>query len=188
MNTFTDEQLAKLAARDDREALETLVARHLRPVYGFVYKYARDRESAEDLAQEIFVKVWRNLKSFDTQKKFRPWLYQIAKNTCLDFLKKKNLALPFSSLNLEDGEWLAQNLADTSASAEILTDRALLADKLAWAVKQLAPKSAQIISLYHQRDLSLKQIAGLVSQPFNTVKSRYRRAIIQLKNILKTRP
>jgi len=84
MQELTDLQLIELSNKGDMGALETLISRYLKLVYFFVYSYLKNNANAEDVSQEIFVKLWKNLSKFDQSKEFRPWLYQIAKNSCLD--------------------------------------------------------------------------------------------------------
>lgn len=185
MNNNSDEELVSQAAHNNREALETLVARHLKRVYGFAYTFVRNRADAEDITQDVFVKVWRKLGTFDQTKLFRPWLYRIVRNTALDFLKKKS-AIPFSNFDRVEGDnWLEQSIVDESQQLEVAADRTLWADKLGTALPQLAPKYAEVISLYHQKDLNFREIAEYLGKPLNTVKSRYRRGIVALKKLLK---
>ncbi|MBI5465766.1 MAG: RNA polymerase sigma factor [Candidatus Kerfeldbacteria bacterium] len=89
MNQYSDEQLVALAVRNNQAALATLVKRYLRLVYALAYRYVVDKDEAEDVTQEVFVKVWRHLGKFDTNKVFKPWLYQITKRACL--FKKRPL-------------------------------------------------------------------------------------------------
>ncbi|MBI4159946.1 sigma-70 family RNA polymerase sigma factor [Candidatus Wolfebacteria bacterium] len=70
-------------------SLELLIRRYLKPIYGFTYRYVGAGQDTEDVTQETFVKVWRNLKKFDQNKSFKTWIFSIAKNTAIDFLKKK---------------------------------------------------------------------------------------------------
>lgn len=186
MKNYTDEQLIKLAIEENKSALEMLVARYIKVVYRFVYKYARNREDAEDITQEIFVKVWKNLNKFNHNKKFRPWLYEIAKNTSLDFLKKKK-AIPFSHLNLEANdnfERLDDIGENTVKSPAIMVEQSLLANKLSAIIKILSPKYTEIISLYHEQELNFREIAEIKEESINTVKSRYRRALSLVKKII----
>jgi len=126
------------------------------------------------------------LKKFKQSQPFKPWLYAIVRNSCLDYLKKKN-PLPFSSLDSESIEnlgFLNQVGGPAMASPETDAEKALLADKLSTAVKTLTPEYAEVISLRHELDLSFKEIAERSSEPLNTVKSRYRRALQQLRKLL----
>ena len=184
MNNYSDEELVALAAQNNHEALETLVARYLKRVYSFAYTFVRNQADAEDITQDSFVKVWRNLSRFDQSKLFRPWLYQIARNTALDFLKKKS-AIPFSSFDSAEGtNWLAQTLVDESQQPEAAVENVLLGAKLAAAAQSLAPKYAEVVVLRHNRDLSFREIAETIQEPINTVKSRYRRALLMLRKVL----
>jgi len=185
MKNYTDEQLIKLAVKKDKNALETLVARYLKAVYGFTYQYARNREDAEDITQEIFIKVWKNLNKFKDNKKFRPWLYEIAKNTSLDFLKKKN-PIPFSYLDSAAGdnsEKLDNIIKNTVAAPVVMIEQSFLINKLSLAIKILSPKYAEIISLYHKQELNFREIAEINGESINTVKSRYRRALLLVKKL-----
>ncbi len=89
MKTYTDEQLVTNYLKGDEESLEILIKRYLRPIYSFTFRFVGDSEIVEDITQEVFVKVWRNLKKFDKNKKFKTWIFTIAKNACLDWQKKK---------------------------------------------------------------------------------------------------
>ena len=90
----TDEKLIEGSSEGDNAAFEKLLKRYLKSVYNFIYRLASDREVAEDLTQETFVKVWKNLRRFDQTKSFKVWIFTIAKNTAYDFLKKKK-TIPF---------------------------------------------------------------------------------------------
>lgn len=184
MENYSDEQLVGLAVNKDKAALETLIKRYLQPIYSFSYKYVKNQADAEDITQEVFVKVWRNLKKFDQSRSFRPWLYKIAQNTCLDMLKKKSPVL-FSELEtMEEGDWFEQNLiADTKSPAE-LAETALTAAKLKSVVTKLKPKYAEVVEMYHGQELNFREISQTLNQPLNTVKSRYRRALLRLKQML----
>lgn len=87
--TTSDNELILLAKAGSEQSLETLVKRHLSLVYGTSLRYLGNQDEAEDAVQEVFVKVWRNLKKIDPEKNFKAWVLEIAKNTCLDMLKKK---------------------------------------------------------------------------------------------------
>ncbi len=132
----------------------------------------------------MFVKVWRNLNKFDSNKTFRPWRYRIAKNTALYWLKKKSPAA-FSDFETDQGaEWLAQSVVDEAPQPHILTDRVLLREKFALALKKLSPQNSEMISLRHIQDLNFRQIAKIKRESINTVKSRYRRAVFALKKVI----
>ena len=88
---ITDEQLVAQYLKGDEKSLELLIQKYLNPIYSFVLQYTKERDEAEDLTQEVFVKVWKNINKFKSEYKFKTWLFTIAKNTSLDFLKKKKV-------------------------------------------------------------------------------------------------
>lgn len=176
MKNFTDEQLVKKYLKGDKKALEEIVHRYLSLIYNFSHRYTGSSDNASDIAQEVFVKVWKNLKKFDTSKNFKNWIFTIAKNTALDWLKKRN-AMPFSLL-LED-------IADSEQIS--MVDKIYqksLSKNLSLAIEKLPSKYSSIINLYHQGGFNFREISGLLNESINTVKSRYRRGLIILKRAL----
>lgn len=186
LRELSDERLVVLASKNNQEALEILVSRYLKLIYNFIYHAMSSRSEAEDLTQEVFVKLWKNLDKFDASKTFKPWLYKIAKNTYLDYYKKQQPS-PFSSLaenTLIKIQPLNQAWSLVSDSQESLMDKSLLQAKFNLAVASLEASSADIVMMHHEKDLSFKAIARIKQQPLNTIKSRYRRAISKIRKSL----
>ena len=185
MQTRTDKELIANYLAGDEESLEILIKRCLRPVYNFIYKrYVGNAEEAEDIAQDVFLKMWDNLKKFDKEKSFKTWLFAIAKNSAIDFLKKKK-AVPFSRFINKDGE---------NMILETLTDPALLPDEflkqkeaggiLKKAINKLSPKYRMVLLPRLNNGLTFREIAESLGESMDTIKSRYRRALALLKNII----
>ncbi len=87
MNTFTDEQLAaKYLKKHEEQALEDLIKRYLPIIYGYVRNYTGSEDNASDITQEVFVKVWKNIRKFNQSKSFKTWIFTIAKRTAIDWL------------------------------------------------------------------------------------------------------
>lgn len=184
MDKRSDQQLVADYLTGDEKALELLVRRYLKPVYGFVYRYAGGAVDAEDITQEVFVKVWRNMKKFDREKSFKTWIFSIAKNTALDFLKKKKVIM-FSEFENEAGEnAILETLTDPAPLADELFARADLKATLARALERLSPKYRMALSLYYNNNLNFREIGESLGEPLNTVKSRHRRALAILRSLL----
>jgi RNA polymerase sigma-70 factor, ECF subfamily len=187
----SDQELIVNYLNGDGESFEILIQRYLNPAYRFAYQYAGNAEDAEDITQEVFVKAWRNLQRFDRTKSFKTWIFAIAKNTAIDFLKKKK-AIPFSAFSARNGE----NKAEKSSFAETLADSLPLPDEmlmrrdaryvLTRAIETLSPKYRKVLFLRSMRELTFREIAESLGEPLHTVKSRYRRGLVLLKNILHT--
>jgi len=185
-NVITDEQLVEWCLRGDEAALRTLFERHLAPVYAFVHRYVGNDDDAKDVVQETFVRAWRHLRTFDQTKRFKTWLFTIAKNTSLNFLKKKKPAT-FPELTRERGEgedMFEESLEDPAPSLEELFDVVRTAEELGGAIAELPPPHRMVLLLYYQDQFTFKEIAGIVGEPLNTVKSRHRRALIALRKLL----
>ncbi|MFA6322503.1 MAG: sigma-70 family RNA polymerase sigma factor [Candidatus Buchananbacteria bacterium] len=181
----SDANLIGLALANNDEALKVLFARYLNLVYSVIRNYVQEPEEADDLSQEVFIKVWRNLNKFNLEKKFSTWIFEIAKNTALDYLKKKR-AIPFSNFeSLEGKNWLMESLADDSYHPLETADTKILTAQIQEAVNQLNQSYQETLSLYHQRELTFQEISTIKNESINTVKSRYRRAVNQIKKSLK---
>ncbi len=189
----SDNQIIEAYLAGDEKSLEILINRYLKQIYGFVYQYVNNRQEAEDITQEVFVKVWRNVKKpvfgfsrgFNPKKgKFKTWLFTIAKNTSLDFLKKKKPLL-FSEFENEKGvNVLVETLSDESPLPEEITGEKEARQALDSVIKNLPPKYRLILSLRRNNDFSFREISEILKEPLNTVKTRYRRALAMLKKIV----
>jgi len=184
MLDLSDEELARQASADEK-ALDVLIKRYTSHIYNFIFHYLGDAGDAEDVVQEVFVKVWKNLKKFDSSKKFKTWLFTIAKNTAVDFLRKKKMAV-FSDFTDYDGnDFIVETITDQSLSADIVFDQNLTANDLKQATQKLDREDRTIISLYFNNGFNFREIAEILNKPLNTVKSRLRRSLLRLKAILK---
>lgn len=183
-NNISDRQLVKQALENDQVALALLVKRHLKLAYRIAFYYAKNSDEAEDIAQETFVKVWKNLKKFNQEKSFTAWLSEIAKNTSLDWLKKRK-AIPFSYFKKENGQnQLAETMADYSPTLDKLIDQAGAGRLLQSAIARLPFGYREVVIQHGQNELTFQEIADVTSQSVNTVKSRYRRGLALLKKHL----
>lgn len=175
---LSDKQLVINYLGGDNNSLELLIKRYLKYIYNFAYKNVGDQASAEDITQEVFIKVWKNIRKFDQKKNFKSWIFQIAKNTTIDFLRKKK-TIPFSRFENEKG----QNILVESIVAKPLNLLEIFDDKrtLAVAMSGLMSKDQELINLKHNSGMSFKEIAEVFQESINTVKSRYHRIIIGLR-------
>ena len=171
-----DEKLIKQYLRGDENSLETLIKRYLSLVYNFSRQFTGDPTKAADIAQETFVKAWKNLKKFDTKRSFRPWILAIAKNTALDWLKKRE-DLPFSLFdNEETGGNPLEAIADNSPSPDALFNQAETRKKINAVINELPEKHRAVVRMRNEEELSFKEIAKALKEPLNTVKNHYWRA------------
>ena len=191
MQDLPDQQLIAAYLRGDEESLEILISRYLKPIYSFVYRHVGDAQEAEDITQQVFVKVWRNLKKFDQQKSFKPWIFAIAKNASIDSLKKSRSAsggkkeIPFSKFESAAGiNILTETLADPAVLPDKLFEQKNIAQTLYLAMENLSVQYRMVLFLRYNDHFTFREISESLEEPLHTVKSRHRRALIQLKKLL----
>ena len=177
-STLEDKNLIQQYLKGDEKSLELLIAKYLKIIYSFIYKNVGSQADAEDITQEVFLKIWKNIKKFDQKKSFKPWIFQIAKNSSIDFLRKKK-SIPFSKFENEKGQnLLVDNIAATPMNLiEKLSDKKVLSG----AMKNLSENEQKIINLRHNDGMSFKEIADVLGESINTIKSRYRRTLAVIK-------
>lgn len=185
MAELSDVELVDNYLKGDNGALEQLVQRYFKQVFLFAKTYVKQDVLAEDATQETFVKVWQNLKKFDPEKKFKTWLFQITKNTCIDILRKNKNILDAGQINEEAMESSLDNLVDERPLPQDLLDSRGFEEKLDQIIRSLPEAYAQTVRLHLQHDLTFQEIADVLNQPINTIKSRYRRALINIQTRLR---
>ena len=173
---------AFLAGSDD--ALTVLVDRHLPMVYHFVYRYVGNGDDASDVAQETFIKAWKHIHRFDHAKSFKTWILTIARNTALDLLKKKK-ALPFSKI--EEGEhdldaFLAPHIEGPELP-DVAFDRKRSREDVSTMLDTLPAPYRTVLSLRYNDHLKFREIAAVLKEPIDTVKSKHRRALLLLRKL-----
>src|SRR5437660_1549883 len=166
--TLPAAQLVRRSAGGAREAFDELIRRLQRRVYGFAYQHLRDADEAHDLAQEIFVKFYRNLSRYDPERPFEPWFWKLAANTTINY-RRKRIPLPAEQPN---------DAADPEAKFPA-HDPALVQ-----ALAQLDPAYRMPILLHYYADLSLEQVGITLNLTVPAIKSRLHRARAQLRNHL----
>ena len=173
--------------KGNEKSLEMLIKKYLKQVYNFAYSYFGEKNIASDVTQEIFVKMWKNLRKFNRKKDFKVWLFTIAKNTIFDFLGKKK-QIPFSNFEFENYDENQINLIDNLEENELLPEKIFekieTKEKINSAIKKLTPIYREVILFYYYHNFSLKEISEILNEPVNTVKSRHLRALQKLKVLL----
>lgn len=187
--SVSDEALMLRHQRGDRTAFATLVRRHQTAIFNFALRQLRIRSTAEDVVQETFVRVVQNAAEFKHEARFVTWLYTIARNLCIDHLRKgalrKHPSLDEARSGSEgDGPTLGEQTADTKASVEREATGTELRVKIAAAVEQLPDEQREVFLMREVANLPFKEIAEITNVPENTVKSRMRYALERLQAAL----
>ncbi|HCJ45530.1 MAG: RNA polymerase sigma factor [Candidatus Moranbacteria bacterium] len=165
------------------ESLERLVEEYTTPLYYFVFQFVHDRQTAEDIVQDTWIKVWKHKASFDRQRSVKTWIFTIAKNTTFDFLKKKK-TLPFSSLQDEEDGYIFDASDEHMLLPDEIFEREESRENIFSAIERLPDLYRALLFLAYHDDFSLGEIASLLGVPYNTIKSRHQRAIKMLREAL----
>lgn len=181
---LTDEKLVVLCENKNPEAFREIMGRYLQPIYNFIVHYTKDKDTAEDVVQETFFKIWKYAEKFRKGNRFKPWIYTIAKNTLFDHFKKRK-DLPFS--NLEE-EKQAEETVDSSIDQELSMMEMVESKDFSRIAKDyvedLRSEYKIVLSLHYEQELTFEEIAEILNRPMNTVKNWHHRAISELKKLM----
>lgn len=179
MNTGpTDSEIISRVLRGEQQAFAELVNRYQNFVFTITLRYTGNREDAEEVAQDIFVKAYRSLADFRGASKFSTWLYTIVTTSCITFLRKKRL----ETQSLDDEKVFAHADSQTSDfSANQMEQKSRVAT-VNEAIKLLLPDDAKIITLFYQGEQSLEEIGKIMGIDPNTVKVKLHRARQRLRD------
>ncbi len=186
----TDEALLARYRRGDAAAFRALVRKHQRPLYNFALRQVHTPSTAEDIVQEVFVRVVQNVATFKEEARFTTWAYTIARNLCIDHLRKRvhrrhaSLDAPQSEGEGGDGPTLGDKVAGTTAGADRVAIGKQLQTHIAAAVEKLPDDQREVFLMRQLGELPFKDIAEIIGIPENTVKSRMRYALERLQAAL----
>ena len=173
----SDIELISTVLKGDQQAYALIVGRYQAFVFTLVLRYIKNREDAEEVAQDIFVKAYRALADFKGASKFSTWLYTIVTTTCISFLRKKKLEI--HSLDNENILMAVEN-RDSGMSANQVEQKSKLM-MVNNAIALLPPDDAEIITLFYKGEQTLEEIAQVVGIEANAVKVRLHRARTRLR-------
>ncbi|MBK5188735.1 MAG: sigma-70 family RNA polymerase sigma factor [Gemmatimonadaceae bacterium] len=189
LRNLPDADVAALAKEGREPAFRELVRRYERPVFSLIFRMVRDRETAEDLAQDTFIKVLNNIDRYRPEFKLSSWLFKIANNVTIDHLRRRQLA----TVSL-DGSPHAQTAAEAQATSLDVESRgqsaleAIESRELGSAIEQaigrLRPEYRSCILLRHVEGRSYEEIAATLDLPLGTVKTYIHRARHELREAL----
>jgi RNA polymerase sigma-70 factor, ECF subfamily len=173
----TDEVLMARLVDGDLAAFDALYERHAARLRVFIARFIGDRDAADDLLQEVFLKVYRSPKSFDPKAKFLTWVYAVTRNACIDWLRRKKIHfVPIGPSDDDDG---VPSVEPATPSYDRPADRVLsgeLADRVAAVTDALSPKLREVFVLCALQGLSYEEAADVIGCPVKTVSSRLSRA------------
>jgi RNA polymerase sigma-70 factor (ECF subfamily) len=184
-----DQEIVALARGGEEAAYRELVRRYERPLFSLLYRMVRDRELAEDLAQETFVKALNAIESYRPEYKFSSWIFKIANNAAIDHLRRREL----DTLSLEGSphaetpeaiEATALQIGDRQESPLDEVEARELGGEIEAAIAKLRPEYRSCILLRHVEGRAYEEIAEILGLPLGTVKTYIHRARNELRREL----
>ena len=181
-----DSEVIQAALKGDNRAYKKLMNKYHDAIFNFILRMVRDRPQVEDLTQEAFIKAFGSLKNFNDEFAFSTWLYKIAMNNCIDYIRKRKLLLYSIDKPIEskDSDYMFE-LPDESYEA----DKEMISDQrsrvLTEAIERLPEKYRRVIHLRHVEERSYEEIAATLKLPIGTVKAHIFRARELLNKYLK---
>ena len=185
----TDHDLVALAASGSEKAYRELLDRYQRPVFSLIYRMVRDRERAEDLAQETFVKVFNHIGTFNPKYKFSSWIFKIASNLTIDAIRRKEL----DTVSLDGSRNASTNdevdatritVESRDENPEQFVEAKELGEEIERAIAVLRPEYRTAILLRHVEGRPYEEISEIMGVPLGTVKTYIHRARGELKETL----
>ena len=186
----TDQEVVALAKEGSEEAYRELIRRYERPVFSLIFRMVRNRELAEDLSQETFIKVLNAVQSYRPEFKFSSWVFKIANNAAIDHLRKREL----DTLSLEGSphadtpeliEATALQIGERAETQLQEVENRELGGTIESAIVRLRPEYRSCILLRHVEGRTYEEIAEILNLPLGTVKTYIHRARNELRILLK---
>lgn len=188
MAVLSDALLAQQALAGDQEAFEIMVRRYSTPLFNFICRFLGDYDQACDVLQQVFMRFYTTLPRLGTGEPFKPWLFQVARNCCVDELRRRRrYAIQFSQLETENSEGelsFLNEIPDSSPLPEDLAERHDLQQVLNRAIQSLPPKFRAVVLLRYTSQLSFSEIGRTLNMPEATAKTYFHRAKVLLRKIL----
>jgi len=181
-----DHEMIRQALDGEQDAYARLMKKYHDPVFSVVFKIIHDKEEIEDLVQETFIKAFASLKSFNENYSFSTWIFKIASNNCIDYMRKKKLKTLSidTTIEQEEGE-TSFELPDPSYE----TDKNIIEEQrrkvIQDAINSLPEKYRVVIQMRHQEEKNYDEISEILCMPIGTVKAHIFRAREMLNKYLR---
>ncbi len=175
IKTLTDGELIEKAIGGREDGFEELVRRYQRPITGYVYRMLNNYDASLDVTQEVFIKVYNSLAKYSSEYKFSTWLYRIAHNAAIDYMRRNSVYQQSLEVENADDSYQLQ-IESSQPSPEQERERSEWRAEIEMVVKCLPTVYRELILLRHTQDLSYDEIAEVTNLPLGTVKNRLFRA------------
>ena len=182
IKSLTDGELIETAIRGGEDSFEELVRRYQRPITGYIYRMLNNYDASLDVTQEVFIKVYNSLERYSSEYKFSTWIYRIAHNAAIDYMRRNLVNQQSIEAENADGTYQLQ-IESPQPNPEQERERSEWRTEIETVVKCLPQVYRELILLRHAQDLSYDEIAEVTNLPLGTVKNRLFRAREMMREI-----
>ena len=182
IQSLTDVELIAKAISGREDGFEELVRRYQRPITNYVFRMLNDYDASLDVTQEVFIKVYNSLARYSSEYKFSTWLYRIAHNAAIDYIRRRSPHELSIETENKDGAYQLQ-IESPNPTPEQDRERSEWRTEIEAVVKCLPAVYRELILLRHSQDLSYDEIAEITALPLGTVKNRLFRAREMMREI-----
>lgn len=179
LNVDDEKNLLVAAKSGDLDAFEKILFKYERGIFGYIYRMVSQKQDAEDLTQDTFVKLYKNRANIDTERNFKSWLYKIATNTVYDWLRQKKRTPKIEPLDESELRFETIEAGGTYYYTGSTNDNDIEA-----SLQKIKPIYKTVLLLLYREGLTYQEIADSLNLPINTVKTYLRRAKQDLKKAL----
>ncbi len=181
---LTDSELAEIVRSFDQERYGEIIERYQGKLFAYLYRLIGSRDEAQDILQDVFLKAYRNLQSYDSARKFSSWIYRIAHNEAVNFIKRKSLKrfIPWEDIAATKDKMDMASFEDGADKAWL---RKEIGKEVNFALDEMPFKYKQVLILRYYSDKSYEEIGEILGKPVNTVGTLISRAKRSLSQNLK---
>lgn len=185
LSLFEEKELILRIQKGDTEAFNPIVTKYQQKIYNLIYQRVRDRETAKDICQEVFIKAWQALPNFKGQSAFYSWLYRIAVNCSIDFIRKQNRRCVLSWEELQQNTDEIIKVTQKQSSISQILEKKEFSDILGKAVRQLPTNQRRVFYLRYGEELRIKDIASRLDKSEGTIKTHLHHAHRKIRDMLR---
>lgn len=179
-----DLQIINQYLNGDIQAFEKIVGKYIKTIFSFTKRLTGNVDAATDITQETFIKCWKSIHKYDLKQNFKTWLFTIARNTAIDFMRKRKEYVFSDFDNSYDDTTFSDTLVDNEPLPSEIFEQKEIKQTIDNLLNQLSIDQKVVVILHDIEGLTFDEIGIVLHKPLNTVKSQYRRSIQNLKNLL----
>lgn len=183
VKTLSDNELIVVIHKQNREAYKELFARYQKKLFTYIYHLVGNKDETEDILQNVFSKTYKSIEHFDTTRKFSSWIYRIAHNESVNFLKRKSKRYVISWDDISTSKDKMETATNEERPEEKMEHQEIVKE-IGWAMEKIPPKYQEVLRLRYFKEYSYEEMGKVLGKPLNTVGTLINRAKKKLLEVV----